>query len=267
MVADVSTLPAPWILDLDGVLWLADEPVPGSVEAVERLRASGHRVLFVTNNSSIRVTDYLEKFVRIGLHVVAEDLCTSAQAAALLLSAGSTALVCAGQGVVEALGERGIQAIHDVAPGASVDAVVVGFHRNFDYERLCAAHHAIVRGARFIATNDDATYPTPDGPIPGGGSIMAAIAYATGRRAEVAGKPFAPTVALVRERLGMTEHQDASSITMVGDRPSTDGGFARALGARFALVLSGVTRRSDLPVVPIPDVVEADLASLVDAGR
>jgi 4-nitrophenyl phosphatase len=136
------------------------------------------------------------------------------------------------------------------------DAVIVGFHRDFDYERLRLAMTAVLHGARLIATNDDATYPTPDGPIPGGGSLAAAVAYASGVTATVAGKPHDPMADLVRAIAG-------DNGTVVGDRPETDGAFAAALGYRFALVLTGVTRQSDLPVDPEPAIVAASLADLV----
>ncbi len=136
---------------------------------------------------------------------------------------------------------------------------MVGFHRDFDYERLRVAAGAIRAGARFVATNDDATYPTPAGPIPGGGSLVAAVAYATGVSPAVAGKPHEPMADLVRALVG-------GDGTMVGDRPDTDGRFAVTLGYRNALVLSGVTRPVDLPVDPGPRRRGADdLASLVPA--
>jgi ribonucleotide monophosphatase NagD (HAD superfamily) len=134
----------------------------------------------------------------------------------------------------------------------------VGFDPRFDYERLRAAARAVDRGARLVATNDDATYPTPDGPIPGGGALVAAVAYATGATPTVAGKPHPPMAALVRA-LGGDEG------TMVGDRPATDGAFAAALGYRFALVLTGVTAADELPVTPAPDVVADSLGALVFA--
>ena len=267
VIDDRNAALPPWILDLDGVMWLGDTPVPGSVGAVEELRRRGRRVLFVTNNSSSTIADYLAKFVRIGLTVSADDLCTSAQAAARLIEPGQTALVCAGPGVTEALTERGIRAVHDLGGTENdpIDAVVVGFHRDFDFERLRLAHLAVRRGARLIATNDDATYLTPSGPIPGGGAIAAAVSYACGRGPEFAGKPYPASVKLARERLGFAP-DEGSTIVMVGDRPSTDGAFARALGSRFALVLSGVTARGDLPVDPSPDFVADDLAALVRLG-
>ena len=116
------------------------------------------------------------------------------------------------------------------------------------------------RGARLIGTNDDVTYPTPDGPIPGGGAILASVVAGSGMAAVVAGKPYEPMADLVRAELGA----DLDGAVMVGDRPDTDGRFARAIGCRFGLVFSGVTHRSDLPVNPTPDLVADDLAGLAD---
>jgi HAD superfamily hydrolase (TIGR01450 family) len=245
-----------WILDLDGVLWLGDEAIAGSADAVARLRERGERVLFVSNNSSARVDEYLSKLDRVGVPTNTDDLVTSGQAAATLVDAGQTALVCAGSGVEEALQARGVKTVRD----GDADAVVVGWHRDFDYEGLTRATSAVMHGARLIGTNDDATYPTLDGPIPGGGAILAAVATAAGVAPTIAGKPHAPMVDLVRSRLGGGE-LDGSRV--VGDRPSTDGEFAVALGVPFALVLSGVTKEGDLPVEPHPAEVAADLSSLV----
>jgi HAD superfamily hydrolase (TIGR01450 family) len=243
-----------WVLDLDGVVWLGDQPIPGAAEAVGTLRARGERVLFATNNSFARLAEQEAKLERFGIPARG-DVLTSAMAAARLVEAGERALVCGGPGIAEALEGRKATPVRD----GDADAVVVGFHRDFDYERLRVAVRAVQRGARLIATNDDATYPTPDGPIPGGGAIVAAVSYASGVRPVVAGKPHAPMAALVREVGGETG-------TVVGDRPETDGAFARTLGYRFALVLSGVTDETDLPVEPAPDTVAPSLAALVGVG-
>ena len=244
-----------WILDLDGVLWLNDEPISGSVGAVERLRGRGERVLFVSNNSAAGIDEYTAKLARMGVPTEPADVLTSAQAAATLLERGETAVVCAGPGVEEALSARGIRVVREGA----ADAVVVGWHTTFDYAEMTRATRAVMGGARLIGTNDDATYPTPSGPVPGGGAILASIATASGVNPTVAGKPNPPMVELVRARLG----DDLRGATVVGDRPTTDGRLALALGVRFALVLSGVTAQADLPVDPSPDEVAADLGSLV----
>lgn len=243
-----------WALDLDGVVWLGDQPIAGAADAVHALVDRGDSVVLVSNNSSQTLGDYRAKLARLGLPDGA-DLVTSATAAATLVAAGERVLVCGGPGIGEAVQARGATALANDRDHDDVDVVVVGFHRDFDYERLRRAAGAVRAGARLVATNDDATYPTPDGVIPGGGAILAAVERATGIAAVVAGKPYAPIVDLVRARFG-------ADGTMVGDRPDTDGRFARALGWRFALVLSGVTATAE-GADPEPDVVAADLASLV----
>jgi 4-nitrophenyl phosphatase len=239
------------VLDLDGVVWLAAEPIPGSADAVARLRAAGHALAFVTNMSYGRRADVAAKLAAMGVDA-RDDVITSATAAGTLVEAGETVLICGGPGLVEAVEDRGARAVHD----GDADAVVVGFDPDFDHRRMTAAATAVRRGARLLASNDDATYPTPSGPVPGGGAILASVEVASGVRAEVAGKPHAPICDLVRSHVG-----DAGVV--VGDRPETDGRFAVALGFRFALVLSGVTVEEDLPVSPTPDLVAADLATLV----
>lgn len=242
-----------WALDLDGVLWRGAMPIPGAADAVARLRARRDRVVFLTNNAAPTISEHLAKLEGMGVPAAAEDLLTSAQAAATLLEPGSTALACAGPGVREALGARGVR----IVEAGPADAVVVGWHREFDFSRLALAADAVRQGARLIGTNEDATFPTPEGLLPGAGALLAAVAYASGARAEVAGKPHAPMRRLVAERIGPVT-------TVVGDRPSTDGALARALGARFALVLSGVTDERELDgLQPVPDVVAPDLAALV----
>ena len=241
-----------WLLDLDGVVWLSDDPIPGAAEAIAHLRRRGQRVVFLTNNSSATVAEYLTKLGRCGVPTDSGDLITSAQAAAQLVEPGERALVCAGPGVDEALRARGVETVRSGA----ADAVVVGWHRDFDFGRLTAACDAIRMGARLIGTNDDATYPTPNGPLPGGGAILAAVAYASGVTPVVAGKPFEPIVALLHERV-------ADPTIMVGDRPTTDGLFAQRVGVPFALVLSGVTGADEVPSEPPVATVAADLAVLV----
>jgi 4-nitrophenyl phosphatase len=240
-----------WVLDLDGVVWLSADPIPGAAEAVARLRAAGQRVVFCTNFSGKLLAEQEAQLEDHGIPAHG-DVLTSAMAAARLVQPGERVLICGGPGVAEAMAARGAVPVRD----GDADAVAVGFHREFDYERLRIAARAVDRGARLIATNDDATLPTPDGPIPGGGALVAAVAYATGVEPVIAGKPHQPMADLVLS-VGGPEG------TVVGDRPSTDGGLAARLGYRFALVLTGVTHEADLPVEPPPDLVAASLADLV----
>ncbi|MCD9623144.1 HAD-IIA family hydrolase [Rhabdothermincola salaria] len=262
-----------WVFDLDGVIWLGAEPIPGAAEAVTEVVRSGAGVAFVTNNSFGRRVDVEDKLARQGIEAHG-SVVTSAMAVASLVAPAERVLACGGPGLREELAGRGADVVDAATLVASVarpgpkgvieavtatgpfDAVVVGYHRDFDYHRMTAAAWAVRGGARLLASNDDATYPTPDGPIPGGGSILAGIATAAGVAPVVAGKPHDPIADLVRHRLGPDG-------IVVGDRPDTDGWFARTLGYRFGLVLSGVTTAADLPVRPTPDHVAADLAALV----
>jgi len=246
--------------DLDGVVWRGADPIPGAGQAIEQLRAAGLRVGFVSNNSSQPLGEVTAKLAAAGIPASAEDVVTSALAAAAPLASdlqpGAPVLACAGPGVVEALTAAGLRAV-DRPPAAGV---VVGMHRDFDFDELDRASAAVRGGAHFVATNLDPTYPVPGGMIPGSGAIVAAVATAGGRVPEVAGKPERPMVDLVRKRLGPTG-------VVVGDRPSTDGAFASALGWPFALVLTGVTRPEppsggeSIPNPP-PPFVAADLATL-----
>ncbi len=220
-----------WALDLDGVVWLDAQPIPGAAEAVAALRAAGEDVVFCTNLSSRPVAETEAKLA--GQGIAAEGaVLTSAMAAARLVEPGERVLVCAGPGVVEQLEQRGAEVVGDGEVDA--DVVVVGLHLDFDYAGLRRAATAVRRGARLIGTNDDPTYPTPDGPIPGGGAILAAVATASGVTPVVAGKPHQPMADLVRARLG-------DDGVVVGDRADTDGALARRLGYRFVLVLTGST--------------------------
>jgi HAD superfamily hydrolase (TIGR01450 family) len=243
--------------DLDGVVWRGDEPIPGSAGAVAQLRATGLRVTFLTNNSSGRVGDYVGKLGRMGIDAEPADVGSSAQAAAGLLAgslpSGARVLPCAGAGVIEAMDASGFRIV-DRRPA---DAVVVGWHREFDFERLRLASDAVRGGARFVATNVDPTYPVAGGLVPGAGALVAAVATAAGARPEIAGKPHAPTVELVRRRFG-------AHGVVVGDRPSTDGALADALAWPFALVLSGVAGSvgEELIPDPPPPFLAADLAQL-----
>jgi len=240
-----------WIIDLDGVVWLAGVPIAGVAEGLARLRTAGVRPLFASNNSSLAVGEVVARLGRAGVQAGANEIVTSAQASARMVEPGARVLALAGDGVLEALAERGATA---VASGPA-DAVVVGFTRSFDFDRLAGAADAVRGGARLIGTNEDATYPTPDGLLPGAGSLLAAVVTASGGTPEIAGKPHLAMAELIASRT-----HDA--VCVVGDRPSTDGRLARRLGLPYALVLSGVTRPGTTGIEPAPTVTADDLGAL-----
>ena len=228
------------LCDLDGVVWLAHQPIPGSVRAIASLREAGIRVVFVTNNS---FSTYEEQVAALGsIGIPAEgDIVTSAMSAATAMKSGWRVLVCGGRGLIEEVGRVTndvVVAYNEPMASGPFDAVVVGFHREFNYQVLTDALTAVRGGAVLIGSNDDPTYPTPNGPIPGGGSILAAVAAASGVEPIIAGKPHKPMADLVRQVLGINDLSDA---WMVGDRPSTDGLFAQTVGCKFAQVLTGIS--------------------------
>jgi len=248
------------LCDLDGVIWLAHEPIPGSVRAIASLRERGIRVVFVTNNS---FSTYDEQVIALGsIGIPADgDIVTSAMSAATAMKSGWRVLVCGGRGLIEEVGritKDVVVAYKEPMASGNFDAVVVGFHREFNFQVLTDALTAVRGGAVLIGSNDDPTYPTPNGPIPGGGSILAAIEKASGVTPAVTGKPYGPMAKLVRELCGEVSPEE---MVMVGDRSDTDGGFARTLGARFAMVLSGVMETADGSEA---DIVAADLSAVVE---
>ena len=243
-----------WVVDLDGVVWLTGRPVPGVDEAVARLRGAGVRVLFATNNSAPTRAELHRSLARCGIAAEDADLLSSADVAAGMVPIGSRAVVLAADGVLEALAARGVA----VVPEGPADAVVVGLTRTFTYDGVARAAAAVRGGARLIGTNEDPTFPTPDGLVPGAGAILAAVATAAEASPEVAGKPHRPTAQAIAATV-----PDGQLRAMVGDRPSTDGALASQLGIPFALVLSGVTEEGHVPPDAHPAVVAPDLATLV----
>jgi len=241
----------PWVLDLDGVIRLGDEPIAGAADAVARLREAGAEVVFATNNADRRIGDQEAALEAMGIPATGAVV-GAAEAGARLLEPGERVLVVGGPGLHEAVRARGCE----IVPHGPCDAVISGLDRELRYESIRLATLAIRAGARWVLTNPDRTYPTPHGLEPGAGAIGAAIQAASGVEPLIGGKPEGAMVGLLRERLGPEG-------IVVGDRLDTDGRFAAALGYRFALVLTGVTTAADLPVTPDPWVVAPDLATLV----
>ena len=160
-----------WVLDLDGVVRLGTRRIAGASEAIAALRAAGRRVVFATNNSNDTIGTVEKQLSAMGIPA-ARSIVSSATAAATLVEPDERVLVCGGPGVAEAIRNRGAVAVDDDGP---VDAVMVGFHPEFDYEDMTVASRAVLAGARLVATNDDITFPTPEGLAPGAGAILASI--------------------------------------------------------------------------------------------
>ncbi len=270
--------------DIDGVIIRGSAVLPGAREALDEVLRRGLLLRFVTNNSTRHRSEIAERLAALGLPVTADLVLTSAAATGVWLRAGvgsgARVLVVGGAGLVRELVEAGLDAVHvrdaaqgeagapaagSVEPARVTAAVVVGLDRGFDYDSLATAQRAILAGALFVATNTDATFPVEGAVLPGGGAIVAAVATATGREPVVIGKPE-PRLA---QALVDAVASGPRSILFVGDRLGTDIEMARRAGMRSALVLTGVTVRSELgsPGAPVPDhVLESleDLPALLD---
>jgi HAD superfamily hydrolase (TIGR01450 family) len=238
-----------YAVDLDGTVYLDDDALPGSVEAIASILATGRPVVFVTNNPLHSAADYAAKLSRLGLPTAADDVVTATDSAMRHLQSsrlGATVLPVAESQVEQALASAGFSLTRDPA---AADVVVVSFDRTFDYAKLDAAYRAVrLHGAAIVATNPDPYCPTADGGLPDCAAMLAAIEACTGRRAEaVTGKPSRLMAAAVLDRLGTP----AASTAMVGDRLATDMAMADAAGMVGVLVLGDTTSAADLAASPV----------------
>ncbi len=233
------------LLDLDGVLYVGPDAVPGAPEAVAAAAEAGLRPAYVTNNAARTPETVAGHLRELGVPASAEDVVTSAQAAARLVAdrvpAGSVVLVVGGAGLTEALTERGLRPVSEMAEG--VAAVVQGFSPDVGWRLLAEGTYAVAAGLPWVASNLDATVPTPRGRAPGNGALVDLVAGAAGRRPDVvAGKPETP---LHRESVQRT---GAERPLVVGDRLDTDIEGANRAGTPSLLVLTGVSGPVDLLV-------------------
>ena len=251
------------VCDLDGVVYRGERPIPGAIACIQELGRRGLRVVYCTNNSSLTPQAYVEKLRRMGLSSEPDDVITSSVVAGEVLAkrglAGQRAYVVGGEGVHAAVRDAGLDVLRRDERGA--DVLVVGRDKTFDFDMLDRSSREVRRGAVFVATNDDATYPAEDDVEPGAGALLAAIEVAGQRRAEVVGKPYRPMMDSVARRF-----PKGARLAMVGDRPDTDLEGARAMGWVTILVLSGVTDATAATMLdPPPDVVLTDLGELVES--
>jgi len=253
-----------YVFDLDGVLYRMDEPIHAAVQAVGRLQGRGCRVFYITNNSSKSRADYVRKLGAIGVRAAEEEVMTSGYALGQWFlernEAGRTVYVIGESGLLDELGAAGMRIV-DYSEKETADYVAVGWDRQFSYEKLANAHISISRGSKFIATNRDATFPDAGGrTLPGSGSLVAALVTSTGVQPIAIGKPEPYTLDLILRRTGVSPDQ----CMVIGDRIDTDIAIGKRVGARTALVLTGIHTRWDLERYPdlTPDLVLESLAEL-----
>jgi len=237
-------------LDLDGVVWRGEELLPGAGEALADVVGRGLDLRYVSNNSTAHRETVSERLAAAGLPAGPERVLTSGFACGRWLRErlpeGSRVMVVGEEGLLRELQEAGLAAKHALGVAGKADAVpaavVVGMDRSFTYRSLAAAQAAVLAGALYVATNDDATFPTTDGLAPGAGAIVAAINASTQREPVLVGKPGLALAEVLATVTGIP----AEETLFIGDRLTTDVAMAKEAGMTAALVLTGVTTEEDL---------------------
>lgn len=250
------------MLDLDGVVYLGADVIPGAAEGLAAAKARGMRLAYITNNASKPATEVAAKLRGMGLPALDDsDVVTSAQAVAHLMAdalpAGSAVLLVGGEGLRVPLEERGLRCVSALSENPV--AVVQGFHPSVGWELLAEASYAIQAGLPWYVSNTDMTVPTPRGIAPGNGSLVAAVRNATGVVPIVAGKPERALFDETIVRVG------GERPLMVGDRLDTDIDGAINSGIDSLAVLTGVSGLREIFAAEPghrPTYIAADLAGL-----
>lgn len=250
------------IMDMDGVVYRGDTPVPGAIEMMKALYCQGVKVAFLTNNASRHRVELAEKLLHMGLPCSVDQMWGSAYTTARYLfneAPGASIFTIGMPGMIREFEEAGLNVISNYEEATHV---VVGLDRDFTYEKLTRAHRAICAGAAFIATNLDVTFPdSPSTTVPGAGALAAALQASTGVTPKVIGKPQTTGIALIADSWGV----GPESIVAVGDRLDTDIAAAKAFGCVAALVLTGITSQADAAIATglhKPDVILQNLSEL-----
>lgn len=247
------------IFDLDGTIYVGNTLIPGAKAKIEELRRKGLKVVFFTNAGTRSRKGFSKKLSELGIPAAPSDIYCGAYLLARYVSErhrGKSVYIVGERGILEECEELGVPLTEG---GAGI--VAVGLDRAFSYDKLAKALTELGGGAILLATNGDATYPTEKGPMPGAGSLVAAVEFASGKKAEIIGKPNRYSMLLIEKELGLKP----SEILMVGDRLDTDISYAKACGLNSALVLTGNSKRKDIKDVK-PDYVLESVADLKIEG-
>lgn len=249
------------ILDMDGVIWKENQPIGDLPAIFANIRARGFKVALATNNAVRTVQQVQQRMLKLGVDLEEWQIVTSALAAAHLLKQhfpqGGKVFIVGEDGIRQAINQQGfIESDQDVV------AVVAGLDRQISFEKLRRATLLIRSGAEFIGTNPDRTFPTPEGLIPGAGSILALLETASGTPPIIAGKPQPALFELALERLGVSKEE----ALVVGDRLETDILGGQNAGFPTALVLSGIASQQDADEwSPAPTYISPSLGDLVES--
>lgn len=250
-----------YLLDLDGTFYLGDHLFPWSIPFVETMERLGKRFVFVTNNSSQNGNYYVEKIRKMGVDITPDQVFTAGQATIFYLKKYNypKKLYLVGTPALEEEFTEAGFILTDQDP----ETIVLGFDMTLTYEKLRIACDFIRKGVPFIATHPDFNCPTPEGPIPDCGAMIALITASTGVEPKIIGKPYPQMVEALQAKYGL---EDPHTVAMVGDRLYTDIAMGKAAGINSILVLSGETQREDLENSEIkPDFVLENLGEIAKA--
>ncbi len=252
------------ILDLDGCLWVGEEPTPNATRAIEALREEGKRLAFITNGVQESGEDIVRKLWRLGFRASLEEVVTVGGALQHRLAdrGGGSAFVIGPPAIHRHVETAGMRIVNGTDLAARADVVVLAGHERFDYGELRTAIQAALRGADVLSAGRDRTYPMPDGPWPGTGTLVAAVEYGAECQVTSVGKPAVQIFVTALDRLG------PGRALVVGDRLDSDLAGARAAGLDAAIVLTGVTDREQAEAAtdPRPVALAGTLAELVLDG-
>jgi 4-nitrophenyl phosphatase len=252
------------ILDMDGVIWKDDSPIGDLSGIFQRIANLNIKVAFATNNSSNSISKYIERLIKFGIvqsefHNIISSSIVMANELSKSFPEKGNIFVIGEIGLKETISKQGFMVLDDKLSN-DIQAVVVGIDRKIDYKKLKTATLLIRRGIPFYGTNPDKTFPTPEGLVPGAGSLLAAIKAATDVDPIVLGKPHPNMIRMAREFLGVEPRETL----VVGDRVETDIASGQADGCRTALVLSGVSTLDDSKKwSPPPDYIANTLSDLL----
>lgn len=249
------------LFDMDGVIYVGNQPLPGVQEMLDYLDATGRKWLCITNNASNTSAMFADKLVKMGIRAAPERILGSAEATASWLATeaprGSKVIMLGMEGLRSALLHEGFELVSDYR---AAQYAVVGINFHVQYEELANVALAIRNGARFVGTNTDPTYPSERGQIPGTGSLLALLIAATGVQPDVVGKPYPGMYKLAMRRLGASP----AETLMVGDRYETDIVGAVKLGLVTAGMLTGISQRAEFESGELPaDFVLEGLPALL----
>jgi HAD superfamily hydrolase (TIGR01450 family) len=249
------------VLDLDGCVWVGGTCTRGAPEAISELRSAGKHVAFLTNDAGHSPEDYVRKLWSLGVQASLEEVVTVGGAIQHVLAEQPPAgvYVIGSAAIFRHVSEAGHRIVNGTDGESEADIVVLAAHEEFSYRELRQATQAVLAGATVLAAGRDRTFPTEDGAWPGSGAVLAALEYATGRSAQVVGKPDPQIFRTALDRL------DGGPTLVIGDRLDSDLAGAAAAGLDGAIVLTGVTSSEQARAAtnPAPVAVAEDLHELV----